>query len=185
MKWNKEIFGLLLLSLSVLACNSTSQNAEEERQIFFFDLQTYFDEEIERLSELQPKVEKILSIDQEEEILSVDTLNYANELEVFRQSDINKVSWQDKYQAYTTRNVDGEAQRIVYTALDEKLGTRSIDISFKEGKPQQISIQKAVQSPVLQSSQDLIYQPKIGFSIAQKQKVKLMAEKELKVKVRY
>ncbi|MEO0339534.1 MAG: hypothetical protein AAF242_09995 [Bacteroidota bacterium] len=176
---------LTSIVLFATACSSPSTDQTTDvatKEIFFFDLESYFTTEIARLKAQKSGAEKILEINGETETLKVDSLNLEKELAIFKQSDINKTSWADKYNGDTTI-VGGKIQQITYTALEEDLKTKKIIIEFANDKVEDISIENEVDSPVLKSKQQLHYQPNQGYSIAQTQKIRLMKENDLKVKV--
>ncbi len=179
---------ILFLSLFILSAGcsspSTDQAANAPKEIFFFDLEGFFNEEIKKLNGAQLSVEKILDINGQSETLKMDSLNLEKELAAFRQSDINKTSWSDKYQGDTSLT-NGQIKEITYTALEEDLKTRNINLQFTNGQVDKITINNEVDSPVLKSKQLLIYQVAQGYSISQQQKIRLMKENNLKVEVRF
>lgn len=140
--------------------------------------------EIDRLQSQKPSVSKVLEINDKREEISADSIDYAQELSIFSKADINKVSWIEKYAADTTME-SGQMRKVVYTALDEDLKTRKIEIDLSSGSPQEIRIQNRMRSPILKAWQRMVYRPGRGFEIEQEQKVRLLANKRMKVSVQF
>jgi hypothetical protein len=74
---------------------------------------------------------------------------------------------------------------VVYSALDEDLKTRKIEIDLAGGLPTQIRIQNRMESMILKARQDMVYEPNSGFTIEQEQKVRLLPKKYIKVSVQF
>ena len=181
----KHVLSILLLATFLVACN-TSDNANQElEQDYFFNLEDYFETEIQRLDRADAPVTKILSINGLSEEVPTDTLRFSKELSIFKKSDINRLAWIDKYEGDTTRTVNGEIKRIIYSAIRKDLRTQKIVIDFEQGEPSKIAIRNETDSPALTARQMLIYQPDSGFSISQEQQVRALEKKFLKIEVKY
>lgn len=175
------LFGLILSTIT--ACSSTGGSSTKNEEKFFFDLSAYFETEIQRLESSGMRVSKQLRLNDQRESMDPDSLNFARELMLFVQSDINKTSWQDKYQADTTYSTEKDIQKIVYLAKTKDLRTQKVEIDWKAGQPSKISIDNVIQSPVLESEQLLVYEPATGYSIRQTQKMRMMKPNVLEVEV--
>jgi hypothetical protein len=181
----KNFLVAILLASSFWACNRGEDTVGQLDKDYFFNLDSYFTEEIQRLEKDEVAVKKVLSINGLSEEVPTDTLNFSKELSIFKKSDINRVAWIDKYKSDTTRTADGVLNRIIYSAIRKDLRTRKIVIDFDEGQPSKIVIRNATDSPALKASQMLVYTPDGGFTIEQEQKVRAMEKKFLKVEVSY
>ncbi len=154
-----------------------------KQEIVFFDLKEYFKKEIGKLSSLK-KVKKTVSINGVKEELTIDSVNFEEELSVFINSDINRVAWFDKYQVDSTLNSNGILESITYTALDNNLKTQSIVIKFNDNTVvSQLSIKNNRSSIVSNASQDLEYLPGKSYTIQSRQNTSLSNERILKVEV--
>lgn len=183
---NLKLFIALLSILALLySCNKadTSDNGVTE-QDYFFNLRDYMEAEIARLEKDRPKVKKVIAINENSEEVPTDTINYAKELAIFKNSDINRVAWIGKYDGDTVLT-NGVIEKITYKARQKKLRTRFMIIDFAKGVPTRIKIQNQTDSPVLKATQDLVYDPQDGFAIIQEQKVRALDKKFLKIEVNY
>ncbi|HKK74378.1 MAG TPA: hypothetical protein VJ953_04830 [Saprospiraceae bacterium] len=181
----KQLLAVMLLAVLLVACNQSDNTGTELEQDYFFNLEDYFESEIERLDQTEAPVTKVLSINGLSEEVPTDTLNFSKELSIFKKSDINRTAWIDKYKGDTTRTASGDIQRIIYSAIRKDLRTRKIVIDFEGGEPSKIAIRNETDSPALTARQMLIYQPDNGFSISQEQKVRALEKKFLKIEVKY
>lgn len=177
---------IITLLACLLGCSSPQSGADlAPDQQNFFDIEGYFNEEIDRLEDLKPTIEKIVSLDGTSETIRPDSLNYENELSVFVNSDINKISWMDRYAADTLRNADRALQSVRYEAQDDKLRTRLIEIDYRDGRPDKINILNRTENALLEARQELSYEPNRGFSIQQRQQIRFMKPNEAGITVTF
>ncbi len=92
--------------LSLASCNS-SENENQEK--VFFDLAQFIDTEIAYLESNNAKVQKTVRINEKSEEITIDDLDWKKELEIIRQSDLNKAAYK---LSYTT---DDRASSLTYT----------------------------------------------------------------------
>ncbi len=151
----------------------------------FFDIKGYFEGEIQRLRNNQQLANKYLEVNNSSEQLEGVELDYEKELSSFLKADINKVSWQEKYQADTLLSGEGRPEQITYKALDPDLRTQSVQINFKEEQVANIQISNRTENPVLYNSQELRYDPSKGYRIKSHQKLKLSPPQEIKIEVQF
>lgn len=161
----RYIFGLLLL-LTLLACVDNSADSVAE-QTQFFDLKTYFEKEYPRLEQVKKVVKKAV-VDGVEEQKTVDAINFKEELALFVDSDINKISWLDRY-VVDSLFADQQLQQLTYQAKDVNLKTNRLVVSFQNEKVSKIEIFRKTESIAATLEQQLIYQPDSGYSIESKQ----------------
>jgi hypothetical protein len=175
----------LLLFLLLSSCQSSSEE-EDNKARFFFSLENYFEEEISRLNREQPTVSKRITLKGKEEVEQFDTLDYQKELTAFSKADINKVAWQDKYQADTTYSPEGKMQRISYEAKDDKLKTQKISIQFtKEGEVEEIYIKSVNESFVADVYKELYYKPATGYRFESQQSTNISKPTVVEVEARF
>jgi len=179
---------ILLLSGIIFFQGCSGENTAESLdpdKNKFFNVEEYFSGEIERLEEIEPPVTKTLRLNDKEEVLHPDTINFANELSVFVNSGINKVSWLDLYSADTTRTDNGTLQQTRYEAQADKLRTRLIDVTYENGKPSVIEIHNRTENIVLDATQQLIYRPGKEAIIKQEQQIRFMEPNSLQIRIQF
>lgn len=181
-KWIIGKFALLVLTAMLSVHCAEGEKIKEKPQSPFFDLKTYFQQEAERLQTQQPAAKKTVMIGGEQEEQSLDQLNYTEELTVFRDSDINRTSWWDRYDIDSTFS-QGQLSTISYTALTEDLKTRRIELQFSNDEIQAVFIENETKSLTVSFFQQLRYLPGKGYSIYTRQKVTLSAPEEMKIEV--
>jgi len=181
---NQRLIWAFLLIVLWGCSNSDSASTDTEADRFF-DVEGYFQEEVDRLQREQPNIDKEVSLNEEQESIQPDTLNFKKELSVFLNSDINKVSWIESYSADTTRRDDGSIATTVYEAQAEKLRTRLVEVSYDADAPQRVRIINRTENAVLDARQELIYEPDTGFEIQQTQQIRFMKPNKVSVAVRF
>ena len=78
-----------------------------------------------------------------------------------------------------------EAQRLKslrYTALDSSLKTRVLTIDFNEAEVERIFILNKTNSPLIESEQQLTFEPQSGYFIRNKQSLSLSKDSDLTIK---
>lgn len=157
---------LLLAGLCMLwACSGDSIPADDGKNPApYFDLKGYMESEIRRLDAVQPRVVKKVQFNDEEETLQLELLDYAEELRIFSDSDINRPAWRGMYACDTV--VSGpDAFSIRYTATEKRPVVRSLTVVYEDGKIAELNVKRASKTLLLGSSQELYYHPSSGFSI--------------------
>lgn len=156
----------------LICAGSCAPNQEEIQQPSvdpFFDVDSFFREEIAVWDSLQPTVTKQVLFDGVEEVGEFDSLDYDTQLRVFLDSDINKPAWFDKYRIDTIRE-EGRGYRVQYTSLSPKLRVQKLEVQWREGEPVAIHVEKATRSLLETLEQNLTYQTGEGFTLEMLQK---------------
>jgi hypothetical protein len=167
----------ILLFSSILLCIScqkkdTTDNATTSTE-YFFDLKAFINSEIDRLNQLQPKVEKRIVLKGQSEVQQFDSLRYDQELSLFAGADINKASWIDKYQADTSY-IDDQIEKIVYTAKDSDLRTQTLEIAFDQKiQVSEVHIITGNESMIANVRKEMYYWPQKGYRLLSAQSTSL------------
>ncbi len=175
----------LILVLLWMGCQRRDQlGPEGSRDIpsVFFDLKGYFNEEIQRLEKEAPTVRKTARLNGKEEVLENQKINFSEELNVFKELDINKLAWTDKYIGDTTF-VGDKISNIIYQAQVEDLKTKRLEITFANGKVSSVGIESGSNSLIASSQKKLHYLPSKGFSIDHQQDMLLTKNRTLSVTI--
>ncbi len=180
---------ILLLSL-LLFYFSACINVEKKEatgtlaKSSFFDIEAFFDSEIERLSGKKPQLKKTILMNGEEESLVLKAVDFEKELRVFSECHLNKPALEDKYSRDSIFE-SGQLVKIIYETGEEKIKIKKVEISFEENSVSRILIEKNASSEVTSSSQVLTYQPNLGYTIESKQKFATSSEHQLKMQVSF
>lgn len=156
-------------ALSALLLAACGQEAVIVERPPFFSLMQYVDEQVARLDSLAPTVRKTITFNGKAETHSLDSLNFEEELAVFRQADINRPAWLDRYQVDSLRE-DGRLQRITYTALEDDLKTQELKVYWSaESEVERIEVATQTSTVLSEGEQQLVYAPREGYTIASRQ----------------
>lgn len=150
----------------------------------FFDIDDFLEKELTSMSNLS-SIKKIVTINGETNESILQTFDLKKDLEIFRNSNINKVAWLDKYEVDSTLSSQGELLELNYSTTNKKLKTKEVNIKYDTGKIGLIKIKNAASSLVSNIEQQLIYTPQKGYSILSKQNVTLSDEQILKIIVEF
>lgn len=166
-----KFFGFLIGLLMLIASCAKEEAKDLVVPGQFFDLKTFFNQESERLKNID-EVKKKAIVDGKEEIKIVEGFKFMEELALFIDSDINRIAWLDRYEVDSIFSADVLSE-IVYKAKDDKLKTNVLSIQFKNKAVNQIKIIRKTSSIAAKLEQELIYQPNQGYSIKSSQKTSL------------
>jgi len=163
------MYRLLIGSLIVLgaaACGQPAAPADQPAQDAFFSLLRYFDAEADRLAAADVRVDKQITINGKAETHAAMQIDFADEFLLFRNADINRVAWLDKYRVDSTF-ANGQLVQLDYESLDKELDTEHIRIEFDPAGAavRQLSVVRTTQSALATNRQELAYAPGKGYQI--------------------
>ncbi|HMN91335.1 MAG TPA: hypothetical protein PKD70_07200 [Saprospiraceae bacterium] len=180
-QYHKKWWVVIIIAAYVLfGCGRAQERTEAP--VTFFDLKGYFQQEIKRLETSNYSFAKTVRINDSTEHQQSQTLHFEQELTPFIQCDINRRDWLDKYQVDSVIE-NGYLTALRYTAQDERLRTRVLDIQFQQNLVHSVQIKTGGQSTVAGSTQQLQYQPQQGYSIQSIQQTLLGKDKNLEINV--
>jgi len=147
---------ILTFSLFITAC---SDNKSTSRSIVndYFDLEEYFVKEAESLRQSNAKISKTLLKNGIAETLVFDSINWDKELKPFMNSNLNKPAFRHAYTIDTF--LHHSAAKIIYTAKDPLLTTKSILISYFNEKIDSLMIINQTSNVYYTAEETLIYLP--------------------------
>lgn len=175
---------LVLLLISLVACQTEGNAPGEGSDTAFFDLRSFFKAEIGRLEKVQPSIKKEIEINGEKENQVQDSIDFEKELAIFVRADINKPAWRDKYQIDSVMEAQS-LKTLRYTALDSSLKTRALTIDFDQNAVERIFILNKTNSPLIKSEQQLTFEPRSGYFIRNKQSLSLSKDSDLTIKAEF
>lgn len=161
-----------LLLLMVLPCLfaacAPEATAGELDTSPFFDLADYITTETERLTNDKVRVEKTITLNGTTETKELDAINFANDLRLFREADINKPAWLDKYETQT-ETLSGSHKITTYLAKDSSLIVRRLMIEEDVGVTTKIEIDRKTGTVLSDGKHQLVYDPSRGYSVTTQQ----------------
>lgn len=161
----------------------TQDNAVSKQEAVFFDLKEYFAKEKEIILQNTKQFKKTNAINGKEEEQLLDRIDLDLELSIFSDSDINRITWIDKYKTDSIFQ-KGRFHQLIYTAKEEKLRTNRIILTFEtEKSPNKVEIENDSDSFIASSTQSLIYEREKGYTIKSKQNNIISGEQILSIEV--
>lgn len=181
MKNNQYVIALItLLFLNITSCGDGGGaivDTKEEQP--YFSLIDFFDAEIERLeADEAAKLEKRVLLNGMEEFKNWTNqkLDWNQELSVFKNSDINRKAWLDKYETIENKQVTadgGEVRQVEYKAKEADLKTRFIKLRFRDQseEPEYIEIRNGTKNMIYKGYEKLWYKTGEKYRVENVQKV--------------
>ena len=175
-------FAVCLLTFS--ACTPTESNSGK-KQIAFFDTDAFLQKEEARLRATPHKIAAKISINGTVEEKQLDSLNYTDALALFFQSSINKTAWKEKYIIDSVIS-EGHLKKLVYTARNENLKTRRLEVDFNAQQAPENLVFDFVNTSILgKVVQKLEYNATQGIKIFNKQEILLIPNSEMIMEYRF
>lgn len=161
---------ILAFALALFSCNQQKE-AEANTSLTYFDIKGYFGKEISRLQQLNPNVDKTVSINGVSENKTAKITDWTKELAIFVNTDINKTSWKGSFKASKQDGAD------IYTSDSKKIPVKKILVIQNGNKVGKIEIIIDNKNILYQSQDTLTYYPDSLYSVKKHQKIRLLNEK--------
>jgi len=165
---------ILVFALAMFSCNQRKE-AEANTDLLYFDVKGYFGKEISRLQRLKPIVNKTVSVNGTAENKTAKITDWAKELAIFVNADINKTSWKGSFKTTAQNGVD------IYTSDNRKIPVKKVSITWNGQKAGKIEIIIDNKNILYQSQDTLTYCPDSLYAIKKQQKIRLLKEKKYSV----
>ncbi len=162
---------ILVYALALFSCNQRKE-AEANTDLTYFDIKGYFGKEISRLQQLNPDVDKTVSINGTSENKKAKITDWTKELAIFVNADINKTSWKGSFKTVKQDGTD------VYTSDNKKIPIKKISVTQHGQQVDKIEIIIDNKNILYQSQDTLTYYPDSVYAIKKNQKIKLLNEKK-------
>ncbi|PPK88255.1 hypothetical protein CLV84_1220 [Neolewinella xylanilytica] len=133
----------------------------------YFDLTAYINRQVDSLQAAGGEVTKTITLNGTTETKRMTDLNFATDLRVFREADINKPAWLDKY--HSEREARGDSLIRTYTALDSSMQTRRLRVVSQDNVPVHIEIIRRTGTVLSKGQHRLIYEPARGYRMRTEQ----------------
>ena len=155
-------FGLPVgLALVLTACGSAADapapNAEALRQhTSYFNLPAFLSEQSTQLSRRKPTVEKqVLLRDGGQETERLTPTDWAKELQIFQQADIDKPALRGQYLVDSVLTPDGLLRRTYRRRPGVAHPVRQLSVVSRDGQVQQVRATVAQDNPLVYSTKNL------------------------------
>jgi len=163
---------LLIVCFCVVACNSSNatQNSLPNK---FFNLTHFFTQQDSLLKKEGKSLHKKMQLNgqQEQQTLKANVINWATELALFKDADINRVAWRDSY-TINRQQINGDSV-ITYKADKTDLRTQNIILAFKPNQtaPHTITVNRKLNNLLYSMNETYTYRANVGYSINTTQQI--------------
>lgn len=139
-------------------------------------LDSFFNAEIEKLTKLNPTVEKTVLKDSDQELKSLKISNWQNELSGFISADITKNADPSLY------HFREEDCKTIYEAKDPKLAIQYLEVERNlTGEIQQVVIERKVDNSLYSSNEKLTYHVDSVYQIEKNQDILILGKSHYKI----
>jgi hypothetical protein len=117
----KKLVYVLCLLIGFSACQSGSAKMEVKK---YYDLKGLIERQVEALKSEKPKVQKNISVNENTENQTIDSLDWSQELDFFTQADLNKPAFVSSYRT------DSSSMGVKYFLKEtETLPVKSLEVN--------------------------------------------------------
>jgi hypothetical protein len=168
----KKYWSLSLTLLILISCKP-KDNKNAKNQVNFFDLKGFLTEQVALdLASIQ-SLEKSIYVNGVKETKTLGKEFVTGDINGFKEADINKPAWSDKYKVDSLLDGQNHLSETVYTALDTSMRTRELRIVYSNDKVIEIKIEKSNINAAINMNQKMYYTVNKGYSIIHYQKLAL------------
>jgi ABC-type tungstate transport system permease subunit len=145
------------------------------KQIKYFDIKRYFNDDISGLKKQNKSVFKTVTINGVTESKKVKINNWAQELNLFTGSDINSPAWKNSY------TITDNDEFLIYKARDPDLKMREMIIRRDKERVKWVLIFNSTKNVLYQTTEKLSYFPDSIYLIEKTQRVRLIGTNTYKI----
>lgn len=158
------------LLCSILLLSACTEQVQQQKRTNYYDFNTFFKKEINRLNGLKPSLQKTVRLNQSEEQKTLKKdIKWENELAFFLEVDLLKPAYKGAYKEQKLGN------QIRYRANTSKLPIREVLANMDaNGNLKSICIYKSSNNYIYSSSDTLYYFTDSLYRIHKNQKVLLL-----------
>jgi flagellar motor protein MotB len=167
------------------ACSNSVSSNTQKATASYFSLQQFFNDEAQRLQKNNTKLEKVITLNENEETKTISNIDWQKELALFKEADLNKPSWYDQYRIDSTQQ--NQELHISYTALNDKLRTKSVQLIFSNNNnyPHLIKIARNTNNLLYNLEEQYSYRSNEGYHIKSHQKIMGLNPSTFEIKGNY
>jgi hypothetical protein len=157
-------FIVLSLTFIIFSCDfDIEANKRLKENSFFFSTIMFFEDEQERLKD-RSGFTKYVNFNGKEETMKIDSLNFMDEFNPFKNSDINKAVWLDRYMCDTTFQ-QKLISKIDCSCQDKKLKTQKLSIDYENGEVVEVRLENQMNKMLLTTMEYLTYTKDVSYEI--------------------
>ncbi len=126
-----KVFNLKLLFCLMYVCSISTgcyDPVEKTDKQIYFDMEVFFENEIERLKANNVFINKTVKLNNQQEEQIIDKINWEEELQLFITSNINKNAFYGNYDIDST----SELNAVIYRALDKDYLVQLLKVQYNE-----------------------------------------------------
>lgn len=152
----KKLAGFtVLFTLVLFSCRPPASKQEKKS---YFDLTGFFNEQVRQLNNDSLIVIKTSVLNSQSDVHQVNWTDWKKEFTLFFDSDINKGALTGKYRVDSMR-IDSGTTKTVYAALDSALRTKIMEITYTDGRVEEVHIINRTKNFLTTTSEELYYFP--------------------------
>jgi hypothetical protein len=160
-------FFFILIFFSECSVNQSTGKAIE-----LFDLKPIVENDIALNQKNHTKQKKIITINHQREMVTVDNADWKTDLQILIDADINKKDWEDKFTLH-----QNSTETTSYISINNKVPIKELTITGNENNNiEEIYIEKVIKSGLFSNNQTITYKPSTYLKVKSIQKALFMKD---------
>ncbi len=162
---------MIMFALLIIVSCKPNETKVPSKSINFFDLKGFLTKQVLEDISMISSIEKSIIVNGVKETKKLDKDIIKADIEGFKDADINKPAWSDKYKVDSLLDGQNHLSETVYKAIDTTMRTKELRIVYSNDKVIEIKIEKSNQSIAANMNQKMYYTVNKGYSIIHYQKL--------------
>jgi Jacalin-like lectin domain len=169
---------MFLLAILIVGCSNEKTISSNNN--LFFDLKGFIQSQYDVLKNSNKLATKVITIGGKQETKTLDSKAILDDLAGFKEADINRPTWIDKYKVDSLLDGANHITEMVYTSKDSSMRTKEMRIVYNHDQVIEVKILRTNNSFVADMEQLLYFTTNKGYSIQHKQKLSFNKEDTIK-----
>lgn len=174
----KRLFIFTIIAFVLFSCQN-EETYTAVAGIGFFDLEGKINNDIKLLKSQNYKLSKTVFFEGKNDKSVLENPDWEAEFETFKQLNINKNQWIDKYSVDTV--LSGENKIITYQAISSSMSVKRMVISFHNEEVVEIFISYGRRNILFDSKNEIRYIPFTSYTIKGSQKALFLSNHQYEV----
>ena len=172
----KKLPIILYFILQFLLFGCKTSNSKTGEAIELFNIKPLIEKDITYNQAKKKKKKKVITVNQKQETTNVSKIDWAKELQIVLNADINKKDWEDKFTKQTTFDSLENIETTKYLSFNSKVPIKKFIVkkSISSDTIHEIYIEKIIQSGLFSNDQIITYRPTAYLKVASVQKAIFM-----------
>lgn len=167
--------------LALGSCSQSPTQAYFDDQRAYFDLPSFFEDQIKNLQKKEQWIRKHVTKDGHSHIIERGNINWNEELDAFTEANINRPAWRGQFKVDTIKLE--RVYVVTYKTENQEIPVKNVVVTIDEDTKQclQISVDRRTKNFLYTSDQSLYYTTGEGYMLKGKLSITFLFDSEYSI----